>query len=430
MSPGEEKDKTKVPVFLTMPSVQGKIVKLLISAALIAGVIWQFNYARQLALVEKDGYAFTPDEIGRLDKLARAHYAYGRKAWYENRLEAAKTHLIRAVADDMLLVSAWLQLAQTELSLGDRKQAARIVAFTHQLTRDTLRWKWDHILLARDLGLEDILLQSINDAISCNALQRDALQLLDMYYGQDTGRILTIMAAENKPLYLQWLMRWDRVEDSWLVWNSLPETVRAETRFHEAYVDFLLSNRATVNARQIWEKYNGGTGITNPGFEQEMSNAGFGWCYRTDGAQGWNLARSRENPEEGRYALGITFDGTENVRFNHVRQIVPVEPGSAYSLSYWRKSRNLTTDERLFIDIFCFDGGDGRHWSGPMLPVDGDWQEDTILFSPPDQCRAVTIQITRKPSRRFGCKISGKAWFDGFRIERPADGPAININRE
>ena len=128
--------------------------------------------------------------------------------------------------------------------------------------------------------------------------------------------------------------------------------------------------------------------------------------------------------------MSLSFNGSENIRFNNVWQVVPVAPGTEYLLSYRRKSRNLTTDERPFIDIFCFDGTGDFHRSGSMLPEDSDWQEERISFTSPAQCQAVVVQITRNPSHRFGCKISGKAWFDDFRIDRLSDWQVQDRNQE
>lgn len=407
-----------------------KSIKALVSIVMITAVIWQLCYARNLDKVENNDYAFTDSEIVDLKHFPEAQYAYGQMAWYENRLEKAKRYLTRAIAGNVWDINAWLMLARAELSAGNRKQAKRILVFTNRLTRDTIQWKWEHVLLARDLDLKNIFLENVNAALSSKGLVNDALQMMDLHFHNDVRKVLPVMSPAGRTDYLKWLMRWHRTEDAWHTWGSLTNTMKNENQLYEQFVDFMIRHKEIGKAQRVWQEHTGIKGMTNPGFEQPLSGKGFGWKYRTDDNKCWTLKRTRTGPKSERFALELSFDGTKNICFNHVWQIVPVEPGNEYVLSYWRKSRNLTTDERPFIDIYCYNLSGGSHWSGTMLASDSDWHDERIRFYPPDQCQAVKVQITRNPSHRFGCKISGNTWFDGFTIERLADSPGLNVNQE
>ena len=56
-------------------------------------------------------------------------------------------------------------------------------------------------------------------------------------------------------------------------------------------------------------------------------------------------------PVEGRYCLHLRFLGLKNVIFSHISQIIPVEPGKVYRLSFSRKSQALTTDQGVFLEV-------------------------------------------------------------------------------
>ncbi len=381
-----------------------------------AAVIWLLGYNRQLTTVIREAYGHTETERQRLTIFPEALYDYGRMAWVDNHLKAAENFLTRSVAGNPCHIDAWLLLARVESARGNRDKAEHIMVFTHRLTRHVLRWKWDQILLAGQLGREDIFLENINDVIPSRKFGRDALQLLDMYYQGDVHRVLSVTAPENRPFLLRWLISWNRIRDSRPVWDSIPVSVKRQDRLFETYVDFLVRQNDFRNAGRIWQAFTGISGMTNPGFEEELSGRGFDWVCRTSDPPCWLVNRRLAQSVEGYYALNITFDGLKNIHFHHLRQIVPIEPDREYLLSYWCKSRNLTTDQRPFIEIICPGREEKIRWSGDMLPETSDWHKETIRFKPPAPCQAVIVQLTRHPSHRFDSKISGNVWLDNFEM--------------
>ena len=63
------------------------------------------------------------------------------------------------------------------------------------------------------------------------------------------------------------------------------------------------------------------------------------------------VERSTENPVEGSYGLHLRFMGTKNLEFNPVYQVIPVEPGKVYRLRFARKSKGLTTDRGVYLQV-------------------------------------------------------------------------------
>ena len=45
---------------------------------------------------------------------------------------------------------------------------------------------------------------------------------------------------------------------------------------------FLLYSKHIAESTDIWQKYMGVIGMTNPGFEAESTERGFDWCYMKD----------------------------------------------------------------------------------------------------------------------------------------------------
>lgn len=393
------------------------VKKIFITFLMVAAIIWLVMYAWDLRRVKNADYRYTSEELNELRRFPEAYYDYGRKAWYENQLKNAQRYFSQSVSGNVLHIDAWLSLVQAEAALGKTDKAIEILKFTNELTRDVIKWKWQHIMLGWELGVDDIFLQDLNYVIPYPNLQADALQLLDMRYKRQAAEVLQVMAPENRPYYMRWLMRWRRTEDTWTVWNTLDKSAKLEDQFYEDYVHFLVRQKAIQKAARIWREYTGITGITNPGFEKKLSSKGFGWYCAQGKKPFWTIERSTFKKKNGRYSLNISFDGTENINFYHVRQIVPVEPGQPYLFSCWWKSSRLTTDQRPFIDMYCYDNK-SRHWQSEMLPEESDWHKASIHFFSPENCRAVTICIRRKPSHRFDSKIDGEFWLDDFELRR------------
>jgi hypothetical protein len=76
----------------------------------------------------------------------------------------------------------------------------------------------------------------------------------------------------------------------------------------------------------IWQKYTGSTGLTNPGFEKTIIGQGFDWRHWGEKEGAWALKRVNDETAEGSYALKITFKGQENIAFHHLYQIFAVIP--------------------------------------------------------------------------------------------------------
>jgi hypothetical protein len=236
-----------------------------------------------------------------------------------------------------------------------------------------------------------------------------------MNYGRNTEDVINVLDTENLSYYIHWLMKWHRTTDTLLVWNAMPEHDKIDNELADRYVNFLVSQKEISIAAKIWQKFTGIEGISNSDFETPLSRKGFGWRYSDGKDREWKVQRLSQNPVNGNYALRISFTGGKNINFNHLNQIVPVQPLKNYKISYWWRSQNITTDQRPFIEISGYDCKSGFTKS-QMIPASTEWQEQTLSFSTPENCRAVVVKIRRNKSRRFDAKIEGQMWLDSFHL--------------
>jgi hypothetical protein len=393
--------------------------KLLVSLILLGAVLWMLMYARAVHITESsDSLSENVHESCFYSGLAEVHYRTGLLAWYENKPVDAIKAFNRAVSIFPLHVDAWLKSVEAHQAAGDQEMARRVLEFTDSIAGDVVQWNWDHVLLSRQLGMQDMFVRNANLAVSEPKTRNQALDLMDIHFSRNTSEVLMVLEDYNLGDYLQWLISRKRIDGSMLVWEKMAGKVDIDEKLYQRYSAFLIRERQVQAAVSVHKQYTGHEDeIVNPGFENFVSNKVFGWWAAA--GEGWDVRRDSWEAYQGHYSLQIRFDGKKNLNFYHVRQYVPVKPGQPYSLFFRWKGHSLGTDRRPFIEIRGI-GGSGGYWKSNMAEPDFRWKKEQIQFTPEDDCHAVMIRLRRLKSHRFDNKIAGILWMDDFALE-PAD---------
>jgi hypothetical protein len=200
------------------------------------------------------------------------------------------------------------------------------------------------------------------------------------------------------------------------VWQKIRENGKPDTEIGLQYAHFLLGQKRVAESMSVWQEYLSLDGMTNAGFENEITQRGFDWRHWGDKDGNWTIERVNQGAYKGKYALRVSFAGRQNISFQNVYQIVPVIPLERLRLNYAWKSDGITTDQGPFIEIIGYDQK-GLSKFGPMITGTHDWREESIEFRPPAGCRAAVVRLRRRPSHRFDSKIKGTFWLDNFRLE-------------
>jgi hypothetical protein len=386
--------------------------KSLLTLIMVALSVWVTRYGILWRPFDKN--PVSTSEI-RTKYFAEAWYNYGMRAWYENNTNLAADSFRNVLSVNLLHIDAWLKLAHVNTGNGQTVAASNILKFTNDLTPKVIQWKWSQILLARELKLDNIFLENINFVISDRQFQDEALHLLDIHLNNDSTTALKVLKTRNWPHYLRWLMKWNRTEDTFGAWAAISDKQIVDDDLFQRYINFLISQKEFRRASTIREQYTGIDGMTNSGFELPLSHNGFGWRSRVE--PHWDIQRTRSEVVEGNYALQMLFLGKENINFQHLSQIVPVLPEKVYSIAFWWRSKDLTTDQRPFIEIRGLDCNNKSIWKSEMVPSNTDWKEEILVFSIPESCYAVKVSLRRHPSHRLDNKINGILWLDHFQME-------------
>jgi hypothetical protein len=392
------------------------LLKLLISVVLLVmgGWLIYFNWLQRP--IHYRTYTFSVEESHRLGPFARAQYAYGLHAWFQNNPQTAADYFRQAVSRDIFFLDAWLKLAEAEVTLGDTETSRNILMFATGLTDNVFRWKWQQMLLARELGMDEIFYRNTNYLLSRRALTQDALQLLHIHSGGDVTAVLNVLDPDYLVMYLDWLMRWGLSENTLAVWQKIHKDGKSDTDIGMRFAHFLLGKKRIAEAISVWQEFYSLDGITNGGFEHEISQRGFDWRQWGDKDRNWTIEQVNRGAHEGKYALRVSFAGRQNISFQNILQIVPVTPLERHRLSYTWKSEGISTDQGPFVEIIGYDQK-GLSQSGPMMTGTHKWRKESIEFRPPAGCRAAVVRVRRRPSHRFDSKIKGYLWLDNFRLE-------------
>jgi tetratricopeptide (TPR) repeat protein len=378
---------------------------------------WLLHNNWQLRQIRLENYSFNADEARKLKNFPGAQYDHGMRAWLKGDYSKASQFFRQTVSKDPFYIDAWLRLAESEAALGHLQTARKILMFTDFLTTGIGRWQWPQMLLARDLGVDEIFLKNANKLLGHQKLSQDTLQLLDLHYQSDTASVVDVLQAENLVHYLKWLMRWKRVDDTGAVWQRIVKDGQADPEVVSQYTHFLVQKKKILAARDIWHKFNGTQSMTNAGFEKKITRRGFDWRYSEDKQENWEIRRVNTSASEQTYVLRIWFAGEKNISFHHLYQIVPVDPLQSYRLSYNWKSKWITTDQGPFVEIYGYDQK-GLYRKGPMIMGTNLWQTASLEFTPPGKCHAVVVRLCRLKSHRFDSKIAGTLWLDDFKLEK------------
>ena len=347
---------------------------------------------------------------------ADARYAYGRRAEGELDWAGAAGHYRRAALLDPLKMDAWLALAEMRAMTGDRDGARRIAGFCQRHLAPLVRWKWRQSLLTHELEMAGAFGANINFLIDRGVKGNDAFFLLETHCRAEPACALELLAPGNRPAYLKWAMRWRRPAAAAAAWALLEAGGGVDPELAVDYAHFLLARKEAAEARRVWPAAGGKDGITNGGFEEEIAGKAFGWRAGRSREDLWRIQRVAQEGRGGTVGLRVDFAGRENVSFGHLYQIVPVRPQAACRLTFWWRSKGLSTDRLPFVEVVGYDAGGLLARGDPMVETSDGWQQAALAFIPPADCHAVLVRLRRLPSRRFDSKIAGHLWLDDFEM--------------
>jgi tetratricopeptide (TPR) repeat protein len=359
---------------------------------------------------------------------ARNWYLLGRYLQYsfeDANPQRALSSYIRSLEMDPRATSTWLELAATYESEGN--DAAARNAFinakkTYPLSAE-VSWRYGNFLL-RQGELEPAFAEirrSVEadpgraaEAFSrCLRVEPDANVILDRVLPPKSDIYMAVM--EGLALDRQ-------IESALKVWTRIV-AMHPKIALHDAFqlVMELRGNGRSSEAHKVWEQaveLAGLAGLEGPrnsmvwdgGFESDVTGEAYAWRFART-SRSAQIGFDNQEKYSGKRSLRLSFDGSADIGFYDVCQTVPAEAGTAYELSAWMKSKELTTDQGLRIDLRPGIPGVNGAISADVRGTQ-PWTRFAVVWPGAKENQETQICLQRDASDQEDNKIRGTAWVD------------------
>jgi tetratricopeptide (TPR) repeat protein len=348
---------------------------------------------------------------------AEAKYRLARL--YQLNMSAGEKSIVELYAESIgespLYAPSWLGLAELYIESGEEAKARITLARADELIPSSVGHLWESSMLSLSIGDNTRALQKLRKVAEADPARRQRVFDICWDLGTDPRNILDdVVSREALPDYLAYLIGKDRKMETYPAWERAVRDGAAPEELALSYVDYLIRRGDVFKAKSIWDSLHPAGGgdslVWNGGFEKETESRGFDW--RMDKADGVEISYDYRNKTEGERSLKLEFTGENNVDFLHVRQFIPVEPGSHYMLTSDISTDGITTRNGIAWEVYCR----GMDAVSEVYTGTVDWTEARLAFDTPPACDYVAIRLRRLKSDKLDNLISGEVWIDNVSL--------------
>jgi tetratricopeptide (TPR) repeat protein len=162
--------------------------------------------------------------------------------------------------------------------------------------------------------------------------------------------------------------------------------------------------------------------VQNPGFESPLTDPKetfFGWTVIDTPKANARLDANQKH--EGKRSLRLNFNAFTDTSLNNTSQIIAVEPGARYSLTFWVKTENLKSAGLPLLQVAAINDVITFGASAPFGPGTNDWQQVKIDFNAPANVDGVVVRTVRNYCGE-NCPLVGTIWYDDFNLQKLSGG--------
>ena len=196
--------------------------------------------------------------------------------------------------------------------------------------------------------------------------------------------------------------------------RALTSDLLTAGRFREAYVAWA-AERKDIAVEPSGELLDGG-------FEGELSfdERGFGWQFTRSASGGpVRVSLDGEERKSGSHSLRVDFGGDSNQSAPPVSQLLIVEPGARYRLSFFARSGELVTGGLPLVRVYeARARGESKLLAESQTLPEGTsgWRDFVLEFTAPAGAEAVRISLERRGCPSGPCPAFGSLWLDDFTL--------------
>jgi tetratricopeptide (TPR) repeat protein len=213
-------------------------------------------------------------------------------------------------------------------------------------------------------------------------------------------------------------------------WESLSPEDREENNVMGGIIMQTLYERKNFLAASYFAQSTGRNAaakpgqVTNGGFESPIKNSQAEYPYfdwMTAEKEKVSIKPDASQRHDGKLSLRQTFSSFVSPSILTPSQIVAVEPGGRYSLTFWVKTENLKSGGPPKLEVAEINGSRGFGETAPFPTGTNDWQQFKIDFTVPNDIDGIIIRTARQYCGE-NCPIIGTVWYDDFNLQKISNG--------
>ncbi|MGA8493610.1 MAG: carbohydrate binding domain-containing protein [Terriglobales bacterium] len=329
-----------------------------------------------------------------------------------------------AVALNPHNASYWLELSRTYRRLADGDQQKAFLQRAMAADPSTPEVAWEAANFYWSLGEKDEALREFRVVLENDPYLPPAALERCWRIKPDVDALLRDVVPANADVYssfLDFLISRNEPAAAAKVWTQMVQLQHpVETRHVFDYVRYLIDRREVAQAHQAWRQASNLCDLSayqsspenlvvNGDFSLPVLNGGFDWLYEKSSDVA--LALDPTESHSGHRSLSIAFD-SRGIEDAGIRQVIPVEPNTAYEFSAYFKSQDLQgAGGPRFLLEDRFSKAD--YFASEELKDANFWKQVGGTFSTGPDAQLLVLRIQRVPA---GDAIRGKLWIGDVQL--------------
>jgi hypothetical protein len=322
----------------------------------------------------------------------------------------------------------WMEAGRARAALGDSEGGVAALRRAAELAPNYTQPRW-HLgnALLRAGRTEEAFAELRRAADADPTLRPQVFNLAWQVYAPDLARVVDAVGKtpESRAQLVGVLAGRGNLEEAQGVWAELgPEAQRTQHGAADALARTLYAKGQYRRALGVLSE-GGFPGhsvgqFVDGGFESDIVPGGrslFGWNVTQGG--GGQVVIDARTVHGGRRSLRVAFAASGQVDFRHVAQVLAVEPGARYRLTFFVKTDELRSTATLSVMVSEPAAPETLlAGSTPAPQGTNEWQQVAVEFTAGPKTEAVLVRVVRVPCAEGVCPIYGKIWYDDFNLER------------
>jgi hypothetical protein len=359
-----------------------------------------------------------------------AHYTRALSLVNAERLDEARGELTETTRLRPYHYYEWLDLGVTLDRLGDYSGAENALRTSISLAPSFAQPHWQLGNLLYRAGRYDEAFEDLRLAAQSNSnLTEGLLRLAWVSANGDVARFLTMIKPVSKAEHVvaaRFLSAQGRGAEAVAQVRAAGEASTLEQRdLLKQSIQQLISAHDFASAFEIWRLTH-----TNINTDARVINGDFvGSIPRDDPGFGWQLldvanvsfAIDTAGPDPSARSLRIEFSGDSPPLIPLVNQLLLLEPGKRYSLSFMAKTESLISGGRPLISAVSGTNDQPKilGQSTPIMVGTTTWASYHFEFWADDATPAVNVILQREACDKTPCPAFGQLWVSRFSLNRP-----------